>query len=49
MLEHTAPRFSVTEASLLAREHFGLEGHATALPSHLDQISGLTLRQDGLY
>ena len=37
MIEHTAPRFSVTEASLLAREHFGLEGHATALPSHLDQ------------
>ncbi|MXZ04333.1 MAG: aminotransferase class III-fold pyridoxal phosphate-dependent enzyme [Rhodothermaceae bacterium] len=37
MLEHTAPRFSVTEASLLAREQFGLEGHATALPSHLDQ------------
>ncbi len=37
MLEHTAPRFSVTEASLLAREHFGLDGHTTALPSHLDQ------------
>ena len=37
MLEHTAPRFSVNEASLLAREHFGLDGHATALPSHLDQ------------
>ena len=37
MIEHTAPRFSVTEASLLAREHFGLDGHATALPSHLDQ------------
>lgn len=37
MIEHTAPRFSVSEASLLAGEHFGLEGHATELPSHLDQ------------
>ena len=26
MIEHTAPRFSVTEASLLAREHFGFGG-----------------------
>jgi 4-aminobutyrate aminotransferase-like enzyme/Ser/Thr protein kinase RdoA (MazF antagonist) len=37
MIEHTAPRFLATEASSLAREHFGLDGHATALPSHLDQ------------
>ena len=41
MIEHTAPRFSETEASLLARAHFGLEGHATSLPSHLDQNFGL--------